>query len=44
MGFNSIVQYFPETDRTFVMIVNCATYEDQAHENIYNACLDIMFN
>jgi D-alanyl-D-alanine carboxypeptidase len=44
MGFSSVVQYFPDSDKTFVMIVNSSSYEDATQENIYNSCMEIMFD
>lgn len=44
MGFSSIVQYFPDSDKTFVMIVNSSSYEDDTQENIYNSCMELMFS
>ena len=43
-GFNSLVQYFPESDRTFVMILNSSSYHQDAQKTIYNECMDLMFN
>lgn len=42
-GFLSIAQYFPESDKTFVLLVNSGSYENQARINIYNESLQIMF-
>ena len=44
MGFSSVVQYFPDSDRTFVMIVNSSSYEDAPQANIYKECMKIMFS
>ncbi|MFY0644329.1 MAG: beta-lactamase family protein [Bacteroidia bacterium] len=43
MGFSSVVQYFPDLDKTFVMIVNSSSYNDDPQEEIYNACMELMF-
>lgn len=43
-GFLSIAQYFPDHDATFVLLVNSGSYENQPRLNIYNECLDAMFN
>jgi len=42
-GFLSIAQYFPESDKTFVLLVNSGSYENQARINIYNEVLELMF-
>jgi D-alanyl-D-alanine carboxypeptidase len=44
MRFNSLVQYFPDSDKTFVMIVNSSSYEHATQESIYNSCMEIMFS
>jgi D-alanyl-D-alanine carboxypeptidase len=43
-GFSSVVQYFPDSDRTFVMIMNSASYDEEAKKTIYNECMEIMFS
>jgi D-alanyl-D-alanine carboxypeptidase len=44
MGFSTLAQYFPEPDFTYVLLVNSASYEDEAYRiAIYDACMKIMF-
>lgn len=43
-GFLTIAQYFPESDNTFVLLVNSGSYENQGRLNIYNETLEAMFN
>ncbi|WNJ20324.1 serine hydrolase domain-containing protein [Pontibacter sp. G13] len=42
-GFLSIAQYFPDTDRTFILLTNSAAYDGAPRENIYNETLKVMF-
>ena len=43
-GFLSIAQYFPESDKTFILLINSGSYENQARLNIYNETLKVLFN
>jgi len=43
-GFLSIAQYFPESDKTFILLVNSGSYENLARLNIYNETLRVLFN
>ena len=43
-GFLTIAQYFPESDKTFVLLVNSGSYENEGRLNIYNETLKVMFN
>lgn len=43
-GFLSIAQYFPESDKTFVLLANSGSYENLARLNIYNETLRVLFN
>ncbi len=42
-GFLSIAQYFPETDRTIVLLINSASYDGTPRLNIYRESLKVMF-
>lgn len=43
-GFLSIAQYFPAEDATFVLLVNSGSYENAPRLNIYQQCLEVMFD
>lgn len=42
-GFYSLGFYFPETDRSFVLLTNSATYDNTPKTNIYHEVLTLMF-
>ena len=42
-GFNSYGFYFPESDMTYILLVNSTKGDGDAHENIFKACLKEMF-
>ncbi len=42
-GFVSILQYFPDTDRTFISLINAASFNFDARIEMYEAALGLMF-
>ena len=42
-GFDSYGFYFPQEDMTYILLVNGTNGDSDAHENIFNSVLEIMF-
>jgi len=42
-GFLSVLMYFPETDRTFISMVNAASFNFEAREEMFKQALNVMF-
>lgn len=42
-GFLSIMMYFPDTDRTYISLVNAASFNFEAREKMFTETLDLMF-